>query len=248
MILMDDGGLWGCGDGGHGKLGLGSVANELVPARVGAREAFGRCKVLTVACGDAHTLACTDDGGLWSWGSGYGGKLGHADELDRLSPERVAAGCLNGVKVVAVACANVHSAAVTEDGHVLTWGVGEIFFPGSQELAGLGHEDLERRLVPSVVDSLLEQGTRVGRFLPLSRDHSMAVAMGTHARLGTGHSMASEQCKYLQMPAELVQMVVEACRGWPEGVPAEASGLARLMGGGRMTGQSDEVRQHDGIV
>lgn len=36
-----------------------------------------------VACGSAHTLACTADGRLFSWGEGAGGRLGLGDERGR---------------------------------------------------------------------------------------------------------------------------------------------------------------------
>ena len=67
LFLMTDGTLWACRLGSCGLLGLGDRAGSLVPARVGA-EAVGQSKVLTIACGDRHSMAVTEDGGLWSWG------------------------------------------------------------------------------------------------------------------------------------------------------------------------------------
>ena len=38
---------------------------------------------------------------------------------------------------------------------------------------------------------------------------------------------------YGDMPEDLVQRVVEACRGWPEGAAGKAEGVVRLVGGGK---------------
>lgn len=47
---------------------------------------------------------------MFSWGSGYGGKLGQGHLRDRATPLRVAA--LKDLKVTKIACNEFHSAAV----------------------------------------------------------------------------------------------------------------------------------------
>lgn len=47
---------------------------------------------------------------MYSWGSGYGGKLGQGHLRDRATPLRVAA--LKDMKVTKIACHEFHSAAV----------------------------------------------------------------------------------------------------------------------------------------
>ena len=53
---------------------------------------------------------------MFSWGSGYGGKLGQGHLRDRTTPLRVAA--LKDMKVTGIACHEFHSAAVC--GNVIT--------------------------------------------------------------------------------------------------------------------------------
>ena len=36
-------------------------------------------KIVQIACGDAHTVALTNEGRLFSWGGGGCGQLGHPD-------------------------------------------------------------------------------------------------------------------------------------------------------------------------
>ena len=73
-----------------------------------------------VACGIAHTVAVTEEGTVWSWG--YRGKLGHNDDRDRLAPARVGQERFGGAKIVTADCGHGHSAAVSEDGGLFTWG------------------------------------------------------------------------------------------------------------------------------
>ena len=49
-----------------------------LPNRVGG-DALGSARVKTIASGWHHCMAVTDDGALFSWGSGRGGQLGHGD-------------------------------------------------------------------------------------------------------------------------------------------------------------------------
>lgn len=143
---------------------------------------------------------------------------------------------------------------MTEDGAVFTWGQGAPY-PGAQVPAGLGHNNLEDKLVPAQVSPDLLLGARMGRCLPLEINFTLAFAMGTHWRLGSAPSesvrvatrsktslrrLAGYEsahtclgCPYLRMPAELIRKIVELCRDWPEGCVEGAEGLVRLAGGGR---------------
>jgi alpha-tubulin suppressor-like RCC1 family protein len=67
---------FGCGL--YGRLGHGGRADELAP-----REVLGALEgeiVAGVAAGDEHTVALTTGGGLFTFGYGEYGRLGHGDE------------------------------------------------------------------------------------------------------------------------------------------------------------------------
>lgn len=74
-----------------------------------------------------HCICIAEDG-VYTWGSGDGGRLGHGDYDDRVIPERVAA--LEGEIVLQVVCGNWHSAAIVQvppflhGGQLMTWGSG----------------------------------------------------------------------------------------------------------------------------
>ena len=47
-------------------------------------------KVRAITCGVHHSLAADESGGLWSWGDGGYGRLGHNVQKDELEPKRIA--------------------------------------------------------------------------------------------------------------------------------------------------------------
>ena len=100
-------------------------------------------KVVGVAAGDGHTVVCTAEGQMYSFGAGELGQLGHGGEEDELVPRLVEG--LVGKKVVGVAagCTARHSLVWTDHGQVYTFGDGEF--------GKLGHGGQENELVPRVV-------------------------------------------------------------------------------------------------
>jgi len=237
MVLTTCGEVWGCGAGAAGQIGVGDTADRHALVRVGGEETFGQSKVHMVACGLYHTMAVTEEGAVWSWGCGGEGRLGHNDDRGRLAPVRVGQERFGGAKIVTIDGGAVHSAAVSEDGGLFTWGGKETFGVP----AGLGHDDLDDKPVPTLVapDRLL--GARIGRGLPLEPLLAVAFAMGTHRRLGGGETAArgpsggrrksrrvagkepaaaegnGSAVMALAGEAGLVKMVVELCGDWAEG-------------------------------
>ena len=98
----------------------------------------------SLACGAFYTVALTSDGAVYTWGRGEHGELGHGDRSNQLTPKRVDA--LASVSVRALACGGRHSAALTSDGAVYTWGRGEY--------GRLGHGDDGNQHTPKRVDAL----------------------------------------------------------------------------------------------
>eukprot|EP00727_Mastigamoeba_balamuthi_P001247 m51a1_g11119 hypothetical protein (835) ;mRNA; r:109237-112693 len=106
--------------------------------------------------------------GLYIWGRGGDGQLGHGDTGDRLLPSLVRS--LN-CRVVSIACGGKHTAVVTETGDVYTWG-----WNWSGQL-GLG--DMADRPSPAVVKGLaLAKTLERKRFVQVAagNDHTVALA------------------------------------------------------------------------
>ena len=207
---------WGCGR--LGRLGHGDTGNRLAPTLVGA-QAFGGSAVVMAACGSMHTLVVTEDGALWACGFGLYRHLGLSDRVVTWPVfQRIGAGAFGSVRVVAAAAGSAHSAAVTEDGALWTWGTG---YRGQ-----LGRSNEEQRLVPTRVTAASLEGTRIGRCRPLPRGHALALAMGTHGRLG-----AASPVRVLGGEVSLLTMIAGFSGAWVGGVAGRSEGLVRLLGG-----------------
>ena len=221
LAVSDDGQLWAWGCNKHGQLGHGSTSNVLVPSLVEgfARASLVGAAVMMAACGARHSLVLTRDATVWAAGRGAEGQLGLKRKRDSLVFVCVGADPFRDVRVATVAAGLAHSAAVTEDGGLWTWG------RGAQ--GALGHGDVAERPVPALVAPASLADERVGRCRRLPAECALAFAMSQHERLGAGRACAAAALG----ETELVRKIVDLCRYWPEGSAAGDDGAARLMGG-----------------
>ena len=167
-IVTDAGDLLVCGRGRSGQLGLGDMDNRTMPTLV-ARALFDSDAVLMVACGAFHTATVTEGGGVYTFGNGEDGQLGHGDRKNQLAPRGVPAAAFNGERVVMVAAGNSNTVALSEEGRVFTWGGG---FYGQ-----LGHDDRENQWAPRQVEAGRFGGEKVV-FVAAGGNHSVAVTAG----------------------------------------------------------------------
>jgi len=79
-------------------------------------------KVKAISVGQRHMAAVTDDGNVYTWGDGMGGRLGHGNIDDQTKPKQVMA--LDTSHVVDVGCGGHHTAVVTTNHEVFVWGHG----------------------------------------------------------------------------------------------------------------------------
>ncbi|KFB50142.1 hypothetical protein ZHAS_00018200 [Anopheles sinensis] len=142
--VTPDGKLYATGYGAGGRLGVGGTDSVTTPTLVESLQHV-MIKKVAVNSGGKHCLALSSDGEVFSWGEGEDGKLGHGnrDSYDR--PKLIEA--LSGIGVIDIACGSAHSACITSQGHVLTWGKGRY--------GRLGHGDSEDQLQPKLVEALL---------------------------------------------------------------------------------------------
>eukprot|EP00941_MAST-03F_sp_MAST-3F-sp1_P005053 g5053.t1 len=131
---------WGRGE--DGQLGLGDTNDQHTPVLI---EALKNKKVLGLACGSGHTVVLTSKGEVHTWGRGDDGRLGHGDNAWKYVPRLVEA--LRGKQISQVTCGSYHTAAVTVDGKLFTWGGGMY--------GKLGHGDETGHSTPCLVETLV---------------------------------------------------------------------------------------------
>jgi len=75
LAVTDNGEVYGWGLNVFGQLGLGDTKDRLVPAQLtGLKDHF----ITSVACGSEHSIALTDQGKVFTWGSSEYGQQGGA--------------------------------------------------------------------------------------------------------------------------------------------------------------------------
>lgn len=162
-VITDTGALMTVGYGEDGALGLGKEGRKQDKNTLQCVKALSNIVVVKASCSlgerHSHTLACTSDGDVYSWGDGYKGKLGHNDQESRDVPTRIDLGVFGGEFVVGVACGGIHSAAVTREGSVFTWGCGSDGRLGHPDAKG--HRYLFRSDIPRKVENLPQNMTSV---------------------------------------------------------------------------------------
>jgi alpha-tubulin suppressor-like RCC1 family protein len=147
-VIMDDKSLFTFGRGDYGNLGHGDKKPQLAPKQVNVDAAGwgGRGGVTAVACGNYHTVTVVNDGSVFTFGHGGFGQLGHGDTEQQWVPKKVEVVGWAGLRIVTVACGEYHTAAVSDDGSLFTFGKGG---------AGrLGHGDEEEQLAPKQVEAM----------------------------------------------------------------------------------------------
>eukprot|EP00568_Trieres_chinensis_P001601 CAMPEP_0183298936 /NCGR_PEP_ID=MMETSP0160_2-20130417/5802_1 /TAXON_ID=2839 ORGANISM="Odontella Sinensis, Strain Grunow 1884" /NCGR_SAMPLE_ID=MMETSP0160_2 /ASSEMBLY_ACC=CAM_ASM_000250 /LENGTH=612 /DNA_ID=CAMNT_0025461067 /DNA_START=105 /DNA_END=1943 /DNA_ORIENTATION=+ len=120
---------WGVGK--RGQLGNGKREDESAPKMLMGGIGYG-IRIVQVSAGGglvrvAHSLLLTSTGRVLSFGTAQYGQLGHGYSAgkqlsDELRPRYIDA--LSGVRCTCVSAGELHSAAVTTDGDVYTWGDG----------------------------------------------------------------------------------------------------------------------------
>jgi len=108
---------WGRGE--DGQLGIGDTSDQNEPTYVDSLRGVG---VKQIACGSGHTVVLTGEGEVYTWGRGDDGRLGHGDNGWKYVPRLTHS--LTGQIITHVTCGSYHTAAVSSNGDLFTWGGG----------------------------------------------------------------------------------------------------------------------------
>ncbi|KAL1138806.1 hypothetical protein AAG570_008868, partial [Ranatra chinensis] len=185
FIVSHYGKLFACGESTNGRLGLGYTNNVSIPRQLTSLSQY-IIKKVSVHSGGKHAMALTIDGKVFSWGEGSDGNLGHGNMSSLEKPRLIET--LKSKRIRDIACGSAHSAAITSNGELYTWGLGEY--------GRLGHGDFATQLKPKHVKALsghhiikVACGSRDAQTLALSSEGLVfSWGDGDFGKLGRGGS------------------------------------------------------------
>ncbi|XP_069614402.1 RCC1 and BTB domain-containing protein 2 isoform X2 [Ranitomeya imitator] len=205
VIVTSDGEIYSWGHNAYCQLGNGSANQALIPCQVSTN--LINKKVVSVACGSHHSMVSTSDGEVYAWGYNNSGQVGSGSTANQQIPRRVTS-CLQNKIVVGIACGQMSSMAIVDNGEVYAWG-----YNGNGQL-GLGSSG--NQPTPCRIATL--QGVRVEQVV-CGYAHTLAVTdegvmyawgANSYGQLGTGNK--SNQSYPVQVCVEKERIVeIAAC-------------------------------------
>ena len=126
MALASDGTVYTWGWNQYGQLGNGTTTNSRIPVAVVTTGTPLAGKTISqIAAGNAHALAMTDDGAIYSWGWNQYGQLGNNSTINSSLPVivKTTGTPLAGKMITQIASGgSPNSLVLANDGTMYTWG------------------------------------------------------------------------------------------------------------------------------
>ncbi|XP_057694321.1 E3 ISG15--protein ligase HERC5-like isoform X2 [Corythoichthys intestinalis] len=193
--LTKGGDVYSWGSNSHGQLGLGrQITLQYTPHHV---HALNGIPVTQISAGAAHVLFLTLSGLVYCCGANEHGQLGvnRIDDKGRFNICVVPA--LRLLSVSFIACGEAHTAVLTKEGKVYTFGEGAH--------GQLGHGSSANELMPKLVDGITEGASQVA----CGRSHTLvlgssgdiwAFGNGVKGQIGIGTLESSLVPTRVQLP------------------------------------------------
>ncbi|KAM5338406.1 putative E3 ubiquitin-protein ligase HERC6 isoform 2-T2 [Glossophaga mutica] len=144
LALSEDGQVFSWGKNSHGQLGLGKeFPSQASPQRVRSLEGI---PLAQVAAGGAHSFALSLSGTSFGWGNNNAGQLAFTGKapVQRYKPYSV--GALKSLGVIYISCGYEHTAVLTQNGKVFTF--------GDNSWGQLGHSPTAKKSGPQHVERI----------------------------------------------------------------------------------------------
>eukprot|EP00928_Gymnodinium_smaydae_P044326 TRINITY_DN29572_c0_g6_i1.p1 TRINITY_DN29572_c0_g6~~TRINITY_DN29572_c0_g6_i1.p1 ORF type:complete len:1953 (-),score=397.88 TRINITY_DN29572_c0_g6_i1:90-5948(-) len=144
LAITSDAVMYSWGEGGKGQLGTGSLKPTVSPQPI-----THPTDVMCISAGEEHSACIIGGGESYTWGSADGGRLGQGGCLSEgvlLQPKQVAiTDSATDVLLRSVSCGSQHTAMISEDDRLLTFGTGWF--------GRLGHGNLDNQFSPKFIQA-----------------------------------------------------------------------------------------------
>jgi len=231
LALTENGAIYAWGIGSYGNLGTGMICDQWTPALVHMPDV----KCCQVAAGTKHSMALARTGGLYSWGHGGHGRLGHGPACEAaLKPTLLQIenekGGASAPRFKFLAVGEAHSAAIDLIGQVWCWGAGSF--------GRCGHGEEDDNMYPRQVSSMIGKSCCQ---VALGVCHSLALtARGTIWSWGgylyTGHGESDDIETARELDAENLKghAIIEIAAGRFHSMALSGTGDVFSWGSGSM--------------
>lgn len=215
----------GFGKSSEGRIGCKIIPSEqfvIEPRNIATLNGKNICKLTAFS---SHTLALTNDGRVYSWGSGKSLQLGYPNNASQIQtePKLIASLIDLKVKVIDISCGMAHSLIVSDVGYVYTFGNGTS--------GRLGHGDQGEKTSPTLIKSLamsnkfIVSGACGSTFNILIDDQGKMYSFGKNnvGQCGLNHANAVVLSPTL-IPFDGDKRVVAIAAGWEHSLCATLDG------------------------
>ena len=185
-----------------------------------------------MSAGSQHSMVLDVDGGVWTWGNGENGRLGHGDTENRLVPTMIAPAAFSNVRIIAISAGSRHSMALDADGNVWTWGSGDS--------GRLGHNNTTEMIVPTrITHDAFSNATIIA--ISAGIDHSMALdaggdvwtwGSGANGRLGHNNTTEMSVPTRITLAAFSNAIIIAISAGWEHSMALDVGGNVWTWGHG----------------
>ncbi|XP_060594475.1 probable E3 ubiquitin-protein ligase HERC4 isoform X2 [Ruditapes philippinarum] len=151
LLLSKSGAIFGWGRNCFGQLGLNDELDRHFPCLC---KSLRHQRVCYIGCGEDHTLALTLDGGVFTFGAGTFGQLGHGSKTQEILPKKVTE--LMGSKVTQIACGRRHCLVFVSDS-------GRLYGFGSEANGQLCTNSVEVKSLPVAIKGQFVAFNNAGR-------------------------------------------------------------------------------------
>lgn len=117
LALTKNGHVLTWGGNRKGQLGDGQFVSCTVPKGI---PQLRHRPVVSIACGENHSMIMTVSGNVYSWGDNTHGQLGQGDTTPRFRPELIRA--IRASRAIKISCGKNHSAIIAQNGLLFTCG------------------------------------------------------------------------------------------------------------------------------
>ncbi|XP_032885724.1 probable E3 ubiquitin-protein ligase HERC3 [Amblyraja radiata] len=223
LALSKDGQVFAWGQNTFGQLGLGTRGRlSCDPQTV---KSFSGVPVAQITAGGEHSFALTVSGTVFAWGRNNHGQLGLDDTEDTLTPKHVQ--ILSCKSTIFISCGEEHTAVLTKDGFVLTFGAGAH--------GQLGHNSTRDEIKPRLVGGLF--GRKVSQ-IACGSYHTLALvsSTGTIYSFGCGEiiRLGNGQTSEHSVPLP-INLIDTASNGGADNGGSIKRGVRKIFAGGKFS-------------